>query len=90
MQYYLTPDEMIVHDDPSFTRGDYVMQGREKRILQDVRVIANGSAKDSSLHAGVHGNYIVDIAYAIIHNTRERLRSTKKIRAQSQILIQKQ
>ncbi len=73
LQYYLTPDEMLAHDDPNFTRGDYVMQGREKRIYDECRrVIQAGTAKDSSLHAGVHGNYIVDIAYAIIHNTRER------------------
>jgi maltose-6'-phosphate glucosidase len=79
LQYYLTPDEMIAHDDSNFTRGDYVMQGREKRIYDECRrVIAAGSAKDSSLHAGVHGNYIVDIAYAIIHNTRERFTVNKK------------
>lgn len=73
LQYYLTPDEAFAHLDANFTRGDYVMQGREKRIYEECkRVIENGTAKDSSLHAGVHGNYIVDIAYAIIHNTRER------------------
>lgn len=73
LQYYLTPDEAYAHLDAGFTRGDYVMQGREKRIYEECeRVIANGTAKDSSLHAGVHGNYIVDIAHAIIHNTRER------------------
>ncbi|MFD2307180.1 maltose-6'-phosphate glucosidase [Enterococcus termitis] len=79
LQYYLTPDEMLEHDTPDFTRGDYVMQGREKRIYDECRrVIAAGTAKDSSLHAGVHGNYIVDIAYAIIHNTRERFTVNKK------------
>lgn len=79
LQYYLTPYEMVAHDDVSFTRGDYVMQGREKRIYDECRrVISEGSAKDSSLHAGVHGNYIVDIAYAIIHNTRERFIVNKK------------
>ncbi|MCO5446188.1 6-phospho-alpha-glucosidase [Enterococcus faecalis] len=79
LQYYLTPDEMLEHDTLDFTRGDYVMQGREKRIYDECRrVIAKGSAKDSTLHAGVHGNYIVDIAYAIIHNTRERFTVNKK------------
>lgn len=79
LQYYLTPDEMLEHDTSDFTRGDYVMQGREKRIYEECRrVIAKGSAKDSTLHAGVHGNYIVDIAYAIIHNTRERFTVNKK------------
>lgn len=73
LQYYLTPDEMLAHDNVEFTRGDYVMQGREKYIYEECRrVIANGSAKDSSLHAGVHGNYIVDICNAILHDTRER------------------
>lgn len=73
LQYYLTPDEAFSHLDVNFTRGDYVMQGREKRIYDEcARVIANGTAKDSSLHTGTHGNYIVDIAYAIMHDTRER------------------
>lgn len=79
LQYYLAPDEMLEHDDIHFTRGDYVQQGREKRIYEECRrVIAASTAKDSSLHAGVHGNYIVDIAYAIIHNTRERFIVNKK------------
>ncbi|HEK9986227.1 6-phospho-alpha-glucosidase [Streptococcus equi] len=79
LQYYLTPDEMLAHDDVNFTRGDYVIQGREKRIYEECRrVIASGTAKNSSLHAGVHGNYIVDIAYSIIHNTRERFTVNKK------------
>ncbi|NBA63703.1 6-phospho-alpha-glucosidase [Enterococcus mundtii] len=79
LQYYLTPDEMIEHDNVKFTRGDYVMQGREKHIFEECeRVIEVGTAKDSKLHAGVHGNYIVDIAYAIIHNTRERFVVNKK------------
>lgn len=79
LQYYLTCDEAMKHDSVDFTRGDYVMQGREKRIYEECRrVIQAGTAKDSSLHAGVHGNYIVDIAYAIIHNTRERFTVNKK------------
>lgn len=73
LQYYLTPDEMLEHDTLDFTRGDYVMQGREK-YDECRRVIA----KDSTLHAGVHGNYIVDIVYAIIHNTREHFIVNKK------------
>lgn len=79
LQYYLTPDEMLKHENAEYTRGDYVMQGREKKIYDECkRVIETGSAKDSSLHDGVHGNYIVDIAYAIIHNTRERFTVNKK------------
>lgn len=79
LQYYLTADEVKKHEDVSFTRGDYVMQGREKRIYDECRrVIEAGTAKDSSLHEGVHGNYIVNIAYAIIHNTRERFTVNKR------------
>ncbi|MBO0480601.1 6-phospho-alpha-glucosidase [Vagococcus fluvialis] len=73
LQYYLTADEMVAHDNLEFTRGDYVTNGREKRIYEECeRVIANGTAVDSNLYGGVHGNYIVDIAHAIIHDTRER------------------
>lgn len=37
------------------------------------RCLAAGTTADSSIHGGVHGNYIVDIANAIVNNTRERL-----------------
>ena len=42
------------------------------------RVLKAGTAKGSSLNSGVHGNYIVDIANAIIHNTHERFTVNQK------------
>ena len=46
---------------------------REGKVFEEChRVINEGTAKDSGLVSGIHGNYIVDIANAIINNTRER------------------
>ncbi len=79
LQYYLMPDVMMAEADVNFTRGDWVMQGREKRIFDECRrVLKADTAKGSSLNSGVHGNYIVDIANAIIHNTRERFTVNQK------------
>lgn len=73
LQYYYFHDEMMEQFDHEFTRADYVLAGREKTVYAECkRVIANKSAKDSYLVAGVHGNYIVDLASSIINDKRER------------------
>ena len=73
LSYYYFHNEMVAHMDPGYTRANYVLDVREKVVFDDCeRCIAAGTTKDSALHAGVHGNYIVDIANAIINNTHER------------------
>ena len=73
LQYYYFPDEMVESDDINFTRGSYVLSTREISVFEECkRVIKEGTAKNSKLLGGVHGNYIVDITNAIIHDTKER------------------
>lgn len=73
LQYYYFHDEMLEQFDHNFTRADYVLSSREVTVYNECkRVIEAGSAKDSYLVSGVHGNYIVDIASSIINDKRER------------------
>lgn len=73
LQYYYFHDEMMEQFDHEFTRADSVLAGREITVYQECkRVIEAQSTKDSYLVAGVHGNYIVDLASAIINDKRER------------------
>lgn len=73
LQYYYFHDEMLEHSDHSFTRADAVLAGREITVYEECkRVINANTAKDSYLVSGVHGNYIVDLASAIINDKRER------------------
>ena len=73
LQYYYFHDEMLEQFDHNFTRADYVLSTREITVYDECkRVIEAGSAKDSYLVSGVHGNYIVDIASSIINDKRER------------------
>lgn len=71
--YYYFTKEIVEGMDPNYTRGSYVLDVREKVVLDECdRCIAAGTTADSSIHSGVHGNYIVDIANAIINNTHDR------------------
>ena len=73
LSYYLFPDEMVAMDSPDYTRANFIMDHREKDVFAECdKVIAAGSAEGSALVAGVHGNYIVDIACSIIHDRKER------------------
>lgn len=73
LQYYYFADEMVESDNIEFTRGSYVLSTREITVFEECRrVLEAGTAKDSKLLGGVHGNYIVDITNAIIHDTKER------------------
>lgn len=73
LQYYYFHDEMMEQFDHSFTRADYVLAGREVTVYEECRrVIKEGTAKNSYLVSGVHGNYIVDLASSIINDKRER------------------
>ncbi len=73
LQYYYFPDEMVESDNVEYTRGSYVLNTREISVFEECKkVIESGTAKNSKLLGGVHGNYIVDITNAIIYDTKER------------------
>lgn len=73
MSYYYFHNEIVREMDVHYTRANYVLDVREKVVFDDCeRCIAEGTTKNSTLCTGVHGNYIVNIANAIINNTHER------------------
>lgn len=73
LKYYLFPDYMVAHTDPTYTRTDMVRAGREKRVFGTARqIIQKGSAKGFGLKADEHSEYIVDLACALAENTQER------------------
>ena len=74
LKYYLFPDYVVEHSNPNHTRANEVMEGREKFVFGECKVIAEkGTAKDSKLHVDDHASYIVDLARAIAYNTKERM-----------------
>ena len=69
LQYYYFGEEMVAHEDPHYSRANRVIDTREKSVFDECRrCIAAGSAADSFLCAGVHGDFIVDHARAILTN----------------------
>lgn len=77
LQYYLYPDHMVSIENPDYTRANEVMDGKEKKTFEMLdEVIAAGKLKGTKHQpeegmADGHSSYIVDLAYAISHNTKE-------------------
>ena len=69
---------MLSIENPDYTRANEVMDGHEKRTFEMIdEVIAAGKLKgtkheptDAGFNDG-HATYIVDLAYAISHNTHD-------------------
>ncbi len=78
LQYYLYPRHMVSIENPDYTRANEVMDGHEKRTFEMLdEVIAQGKLKgtkheptDADFLDG-HATYIVDLAFAISHNTHD-------------------
>lgn len=77
LQYYLYPEHILKNENPEYTRANEVMDGNEKQVHEMCdKVIELGKIKgtefepDSNSMDG-HAGYIVDLAYAISHNTGE-------------------
>ncbi len=74
LKYYLFQDYVVKHSDPNYTRANEVMDNREKNVFAECRRIAkNGSAKDSTIEAGEHAEFIVQLAGALAFNSHERM-----------------
>jgi maltose-6'-phosphate glucosidase len=75
LKYYFYPDYVVANTNPNYTRVDEVRAGREKRVFEACRKIAEQQSTEgfnleiSDEHAG----YIVDLARAIAFNTHERM-----------------
>ena len=78
LQYYLYPKHMVSIENPDYTRANEVMDGHEKRTFEMIEeVIAADKLKgtkyemtEEDFNDG-HATYIVDLAYAISHNTQD-------------------
>ncbi|WEG73478.1 6-phospho-alpha-glucosidase [Vagococcus intermedius] len=74
LKYYLFPDEIAAHSNPDFTRADEVMANREKNVFAECRRIATeGTAENTTIEAGEHAEFIVQLAGALAYNTYERM-----------------
>lgn len=73
LEYYLFPDLVVDKVDPSYTRANMIMEGRiknTKEMANKIRRKDNGQILNFNF--GEHGQYIVDMAVAILNDTRER------------------
>ena len=73
LEYYLYPDLVVSEADPSYTRANQVMDGRETNVYALAeRCADNEEAKNIELNFGSHGQYIVDIATSILNDEHRR------------------
>lgn len=67
MTYYMFPKENVEHSDPNYTRANEVMDTREKTLFEGVdRYLATGEIDKKVFYAGAHGNFIADLAVALL------------------------
>lgn len=78
LQYYLYPKHMLAGENPDYTRANEVMDGNERETFEMIdEVIAAGKLKGTKHEPTEadfldgHATYIVDLAYAISHNTHD-------------------
>ncbi|EAB1940380.1 6-phospho-alpha-glucosidase [Salmonella enterica] len=73
MQYYYFGEEMRGHCKPDYTRANRVIDTREKDVFAECqRCVDVGTVEGSFLTSGVHGDFIVNHAKAILTNTPMR------------------
>ena len=74
LKYYLYPDYVVAHSNPDYTRANEVMDHREKNVFAECKRIADHqTAADTSIEAGEHAEFIVQLAGALAYNTYERM-----------------
>ncbi|VBB05436.1 Hypothetical protein LUCI_0645 [Lucifera butyrica] len=74
LKYYLFPDYVVRHSDPTYTRANEVMEHREKNVFAIAReIIEKGTAEHCRFETDAHATYIVDLAEAIAFNTKARM-----------------
>lgn len=77
LQYYLLPFETIKHLNPEYTRANEVMNGREKKVFEECESVIkhkttqiNDKVTLELNKKDAHGEMIVEIAEAILHNQK--------------------
>ncbi|EXJ23962.1 Maltose-6'-phosphate glucosidase [Alkalibacterium sp. AK22] len=74
LKYYFYPDYEVGLSNPTFTRANEVMNGREREVFSAARdIIARGTAENGGFHIDSHASFIVDLARAIAFNAKERM-----------------
>lgn len=74
LKYYLYPDYVVSHANPDYTRANEVMDNREKDVFNECRRVAEKqTAVDTTIEAGEHAEFIVQLAGALAYNTHERM-----------------
>lgn len=70
LQYYLYPDYKTKKLNPDYTRANEVMDGREKRVFEECRRIAEaGTTKDCHMvHNDAHSEFMIQVAESIAYN----------------------
>ncbi len=72
-QYYLLGDSVVQYTDIHNTRGQQVINGREKRVFAAAEKLKNGEAVDmSQFYVGVHGLFIVEVMCSLAFDERSR------------------
>lgn len=74
LKYYLYPDYVVEHTNPTYTRTNEVMDGREKDVFTTCsQIIKNNSMKGYEFEVDAHSSFIVDLACAIGENKKEKM-----------------
>lgn len=74
LKYYYYPDYVVEHANPEWTRANEVMNHREKKVFAECsRIVEAGTAEGTSIEAGEHAEFIVQLASALAYNTFERM-----------------
>ena len=70
LQYYYYPDYKVSHLDPNYTRANEVMNGREKRIFEECKRVAEVGTSEGSVlvHNDAHSEFIIELAESIAYN----------------------
>ena len=74
LQYYLYAKESAEDMDPNYTRANMVMDGREKDMIEQARLIRESGGKmEANLNLfNAFGDFIVDVACSIAYNNADR------------------
>lgn len=75
LQYYLYAKDCAEDMDPNYTRANMVMDGREKEMYEQVRLVkeSNGAHQVNLNLFNAFGDFIVDVATSIAYNQKEKL-----------------
>lgn len=74
LQYYLYAKECAETSDPTYSRANMVMDGREKDMYEQVKLVkeSNGSYEVNLNLFNAFGDFIVDVACSIAYNNADR------------------